>query len=438
MERSTALNKILKPSSCKPLGESVPRDMALKLFFPILFLFLIAGCGALQTSTISWEADRPADCQALLEKLDAAVIKTGVRDAAEAPVAGFPYLRANRFAASLAGTLPDAVAKNAWVQWMSDLDLAAREKEIRNLPAESVTALATSREDLLLRVRACSKDLYNYDRGRPEFVEILTPRVNVPGEYSSVLRIIGLYPLITLPEYKITDGVRERVRSWYETPCKELRVVGSLRTYRPPPGQGRDAREIITASKHNPLDIPMPSADEAREMAVSYAPVIFQDEAAPYDRVGRIAWKGMRVGRRRTETYGLLLSLPGPGERLGDPAGQLRLLVPGPCLRPGPRDRARTSGRHHPAPVLRCQRAAVIDRPHEQLRLLSRFHSSEGPGGAAEKAILRERSLRPAMAPGDCIRKIDSRSCHVGLASGSENPGRRAFGRGHSLRSAPL
>jgi hypothetical protein len=34
--------------------------MALNLFFPILFLFLIAVCGALQTSTIPWEADRPA------------------------------------------------------------------------------------------------------------------------------------------------------------------------------------------------------------------------------------------------------------------------------------------------------------------------------------------------------------------------------------------
>jgi hypothetical protein len=211
MERSTVLNKILKPSSCKPLGESVPRDMALKLFFPILFLFLIAGCGAFQTSTIPWEADRPSDYQALLEKLDAAVIKAGVHDAAEVPVAGFPYLRANRFAASLAGTLPDAAAKNAWVKWMSDLDLAAREKEIRNLPAESVTALAANREDLLLRVRACSKDLSNYDRGHPDFIEILTPRVKVPGEYSAVLRIIGLYPLITLPEYKITDGVRERI-----------------------------------------------------------------------------------------------------------------------------------------------------------------------------------------------------------------------------------
>ena len=213
MERSTALNKNLNPSSCKPLGEGILRGMALKPFFPIFFLFLIAGCGTLQPSIIPWEADRPAECRALFDRLDAAVIKTGVRDAAEAPVAGFPYLRANRFAASLAGTLSDATAKNAWVQWMSDLDLAARKKEIANLPIENVTALAVSREDLLLRVSACSKDLYHYDRVRPDLIEIITPRVEVPGEYSTVLRVIGLYPFITLPEYKITDGVRRQFAS---------------------------------------------------------------------------------------------------------------------------------------------------------------------------------------------------------------------------------
>ncbi|HET6490016.1 MAG TPA: hypothetical protein VFG28_09650 [Syntrophales bacterium] len=60
MERSTALNKNLKPSSCKPLREGIPEDVALKLFFPIFFLALIAGCETIQISMIPREADRPA------------------------------------------------------------------------------------------------------------------------------------------------------------------------------------------------------------------------------------------------------------------------------------------------------------------------------------------------------------------------------------------
>jgi hypothetical protein len=175
---------------------------------------------------------------------------------------------------------------------MRQSDLEARKKEIGNLPDGAVTSMSANREDLFLRVGACSKDLYNYDRTQPDFNEVLKPRVEVPDEYSTILRILGLYPLVTIPEYKITEGVRERFLSWYDTPYDKLPLEGTLRLYRPAQGQGRDAREVIAASRRTSLGIPRPSADLARELAVHYAPVIIQDETAPYDRVGRIAWKG--------------------------------------------------------------------------------------------------------------------------------------------------
>jgi hypothetical protein len=306
MERSTMLNKNLKSLSCKPLKEWVGRSKALNSYFFFFFLLLIAGCGGLPATRVHWEADRPAECRTLYEKVNAAVISAGVSDAAEAPVAGFPYLRANRFTVSLAGTLPDAAAENAWVQWMREIDLSARRKEIFALPDDAVKPMAASREDLFSRTVACSKALHDFDRARPEFFEEVKPRVAVPGEYSDLLRIIGLYPLVTIPEYKITAGVRERIRSWYQIPYEELRPEGVLRAYRPPSGQARDAREIIAASRHTPLDIPRPSVGEARELALRYAPVIIQDEAAPYDRVGRIVRNGERLtvdGQKPTVYY---------------------------------------------------------------------------------------------------------------------------------------
>jgi hypothetical protein len=292
MERSTPLNKNLKPPPCNPLGQRVSGRTAPRVFFPLFFLLLLVGCGTLQTAGIPWETERPAECRALFERLDAAVIEKGVRDAAKAPVAGFPYLRANRFMASLAGGLPDAGEKTAWAEWMRQSDLAARKKEIGNLPDDNINTLAASRENLFVRTIACSKELYDYDRARPDFFDVLKPRVEVPGEYSTALRILGLYPLVTIPEYKITEGVRERFQSWYDTPYDKLPVEGTLRLYRSAKGPGRRAREVIAASRRNPQGIPRPSAEQARELAAQYAPVIIQDETAPYDRVGRIAWKG--------------------------------------------------------------------------------------------------------------------------------------------------
>jgi hypothetical protein len=175
---------------------------------------------------------------------------------------------------------------------MRELDLAARGKEIANLPDDAVRTLAASRNELAGRVEACSAALYNADRIQPDFYEALRARVAVPDEYSNALRIAGLYPLVTIPEYKITERVRERFRAWYEMPYEQLPMEGTLKVYRPPQGTGKDAREVFAASRHNPLNIPRPSASEAREMALRYAPVIIQDEAAPYDRVGRITGKG--------------------------------------------------------------------------------------------------------------------------------------------------
>ena len=395
MERSTALNKNLKPSCLQPprgggSAEYVPESD----FFRLLILS-IAGCGTLSATRVPWEAERPDGCQALFERLDAVVLEKGVHDAADAPVAGFPYLRANRFVASLAGGLSEPAAKTDWVQWMRELDLAARDKEIANLPDDAVRTLAASRDELAGRVAACSQTLYDADRVRPDFYEVLGPRVAVPDEYSNALRLAGLYPLVTIPEYKITERVRERFRAWYEMPYEKLPAEGTLRVYSPPQGTGRDAREVIAASRRNPLGIPRPSAGEARELAVRYAPVIIQDETAPYDRVGRIVWKGdeLTVDGEKPAVYYYLSHARVKGE----PVLQVNYAFwyPARAGRPGAAiEHGRLDGL-----TLRLsfdtRGTAVHDRSHEQLRLLPRLHPGEGPGGSGRSGATTKTTPSP-------------------------------------------
>jgi hypothetical protein len=261
-----------------------------KIIFFVLLTLSHAGCGTLSETRLPWE--RTGECVAFFERLDAAVLGGGVRDAAQAPVEGFPYLRAGRFEAALAARLPGAEAKAAWAGWMRKLDLAARKREIANLPDNAVLQMAAGREALIERANSCSKEIFDRDRVRPGFFDALSPRVIAPDEYSVALRALGLYPLVTIPEYKITERVRERFRAWYEVPYEKLPVEGTLRVYRPPQAAGRDAAGVIAASVDNPLAIPRPTAGEARELALRYAPILIQDEAAPYDTVGRVAWKG--------------------------------------------------------------------------------------------------------------------------------------------------
>ena len=290
MERSTGLNENFNRAACEPLRAGVSEGVLVKVLLFALLALLVSGCGTLSETRVPWE--RPEECRVFLETLDAAVLRRGVRDAAQAPVDGFPYLRAGRFEASLAGRLAGGQAKAAWAEWMRGLDEAARRREIDNLPDDAVGPLAASRDTLFERAATCSRELFERDRVRPDFFDVLGPRVAVPDEYSAALRALGLYPLVTIPEYKITERVRERFRAWYEMPYGKLPVGGMLRVYRPPRASGRDAAGVIAASGNNPLSVPRPTADEARDLALRYAPILIQDEAAPYDKVGRVAWKG--------------------------------------------------------------------------------------------------------------------------------------------------
>ena len=115
------------------------------LLFSLVLLFA-SGCVSLSAGRITQCCERPADCLDLFNRLDRAVQKAGVLDAAAAPVPGFPYLRANRFLAGLGKSLKGEAGKRQWVRWMQELDLRARRKEIENLPRAAFVSLSGKEE----------------------------------------------------------------------------------------------------------------------------------------------------------------------------------------------------------------------------------------------------------------------------------------------------
>ena len=262
---------------------------------------------------------------------------------------------------------------------------------------------------------------------------MLKPRVEVPDEYSNALRLAGLYPLVTIPEYKITERVRERFRAWYEMPYEKLPVEGTLRVYNPPQGTGRDAREVIAASRRNPLGIPRPSAGEARELALRYAPVIIQDEAAPYDRVGRIAWKGdeLTVDGDKPAVYYYLSHARVKGE----PVLQINYVFWYPA-RAGDRAPAIEHGRLDGL-TLRLSfepggRLFMIDLMNN-CGCYHVFIPAKDRVAPDDPALLRKRPLRPPGTPGDCGGAIPCRTDPLGMAPGPETPGPGSSAGRHSL-----
>ena len=267
----------------------------------ISLLLFLTGCTSLMARRISQSFERPEGCQAFLSALDERVDRSGVRDASSYPIPGFPYLRTNRFLSFLKNNIHGEAEREQWSLWMQKLDLEAREKEISNLPDEVVSTFPfqkgtePTRSELYERAKSCSDRLLQHDKARPDFYATLKPLVHVPDEYSFSMRAIGLYPLAALPVAVLTDRSRKKIRSWYETNLKNLPVDGRLKSFTPAETSSLSEEEIqaiLDSAKKNPWGVPFPDENLGKKIVQHFAPVFIQDDAAPFDRLGRLVWKG--------------------------------------------------------------------------------------------------------------------------------------------------
>jgi hypothetical protein len=223
------------------------------------------GCAALQGPASAHLESSSAplrECAEWYQALDAQVDAAGVRDAQYTRVPGFPYLRVDRMAAAMSA--PAAQSEpllQAHVQRMLELDLESRRFEIENLASGQSRAV-------LRRARDCAGLLRDADLASAESRARLLERARVPDDYSTLLRVLGLYPLTRLP---FATGVRrwERVAAAaFTAPPRE----GNRVRYAPPAGTAI-ARETVASllarASFDPLGQPTLSERELTLLAAA-------------------------------------------------------------------------------------------------------------------------------------------------------------------------
>jgi hypothetical protein len=272
----------------------------------LAFLILLAsGCATLCPTKTQIFTGRSEECQRFLHGLDRHIQKAGVKDHSTCSVPCFPYLRSNRFLSALKNTLKSDAEREYCLRWMQELDLKARRKEIRNLPDEVVLSQKLmegqrlGHRELYNRVECCSRKLLDHDKGQPDFYETLYSFVHVPDQYSFLMRAAGLYPLASIPVTILTASAREEFRSWFNADPEDLPIEGNLVRFSPANGaflRTTEIEKIIRESTTNPLNIPRLDAAQQKRFVAHFAPIFIQDVAAPYDRFGRVAWEGNRLG----------------------------------------------------------------------------------------------------------------------------------------------
>jgi hypothetical protein len=234
---------------------------------------LLSGCASLDAPFSRHLEDSRGEVRSCAEwfaGLDAQVDEARVRDAQDARIAGFPYLRTSRFLSSLRPLAQtDERAMQALADRLLALDREARRYEVMNLPA-----MQLQEKEAIARTRHCGRLLRDLDMAAPEARRALLERASVPDDYSTLNRVLGLY---ALTRFAFASGI-----SRYEAETRDAFARGpvipagaTLIRYAPQPVapmSRAQAALILERSTRNALGVPEPDETDLEDLLAAYAP----------------------------------------------------------------------------------------------------------------------------------------------------------------------
>ena len=280
----------------------------------VLLVLFFQGCATTGVNERVADFQRPAETIRFFGVLDRIVDEADARNAASFSVSGFPYLRTNRFLTGLKQDLDTDARKEQWIRWLQQLDIEARKKEIRNLPSGAIRKLTRElgqefdRQILQDRVAVYSEKLLNHDQRRTDFFTTVQAAVTNLDEYRTVYRVLGIYPITSLPVAVVTHRVQDEFKKWHHTPVDQLDIQGELIAYRPTQLAAYSqatAGIILKRSRKNVLGVPIPSVTDEKTLVGMFAPLIHQDQVQSYDRIGAVVWRDghVRINPRQPTVY---------------------------------------------------------------------------------------------------------------------------------------
>lgn len=270
----------------------------------LLFAILWQGCSGIKLKDSRVNHGRPSRDVHFFEELDALVAADGVQEGSSFSVEGFPYLRTNRFLVAMKNRVNKESEGEFWVAEMHRLGLEARKKEISNLTEKSLFKLAErtgmnpDRAALKRAMIESAAGLKTYDRSQSEYFERVRESLYVPDEYSTSMRILGLYPLVAMPVTIAAQNANQQFRKWHQASIEDLPVEGQLIIFRPEYGSDfseDDLAHVFSPFRRNPFGLPDLDDEDEFLMARAFAPVIAQDVVDAYDRFGDVEWANNQV-----------------------------------------------------------------------------------------------------------------------------------------------
>ena len=235
-------------------------------------------------------------CMGDYTALDDYVLKHAIADVQARRIPGFPFLRMNRFLASFTEETMSRGETEFWLQQLAQLDLEGRRVELAAIPLpelQKILPQSADRETVRNTLQDCGEILVAQLLSDNGALEKLRSRLNAPDDYQDILRVVGLYPVSSLPVRWGVQKLHEQTRMRLETPFsagadQEIISYAASENSRP---DTTDISHIINSAGDNALGIPLFSHAQLAALFRYFAPVFEIETADEADLPGRPVWQ---------------------------------------------------------------------------------------------------------------------------------------------------
>ncbi len=272
-----------------------------------VFVFVILALNACSaTPPIKQQiSDSPKDsfqlCLTFYDEIEAQLRLFNIQDAQTLSIRGYPYLHSNRLLASYAQAITPGT-KYFWLDQLQKLGLESLLLTTQNLPLarqeqllkkwQHINAESESFSDL---ISFCASSLHKYILYDDETLEFLMQQSNIPDNYETWKRAVGLYPIVS---FFMAQGIS----NWHKNSAAKLSqapesipIKGVLYRYKSNDANNKltdlnAVKSILKSATNNSLKIPLPSQPELASLFATYAPIWEIDTVTDNDKVGAPYW----------------------------------------------------------------------------------------------------------------------------------------------------
>jgi hypothetical protein len=146
---------------------------------------------------------------------------------------------------------------------------------------------------------SCHADLARYYAARGAGLADIHAAAQVPDDYLTHRRVLGLYPLTALPVRLGVSDLQAATRQSFALPLDELPREGELLRYVPSAGRAAGVRRGVPAAAIDALGVRLSLISETAldDLLARHAPILEIDTTGPFDRPGAPFIDGEGRGR---------------------------------------------------------------------------------------------------------------------------------------------